>query len=121
MYKTQNGKTKQTSMPLFKNFTPRLKREPLYDPFDIHMGRLTRSKLGRHCCVCGSKNGVEMHHIKHIRKRKNTKEKQTFSVFMGLINRKQVPVCRDCHMKIHKSEYDGMKLSELVDPNLAMS
>jgi len=118
-YKTQKGKMKKTSMPKFKNFTPRLKKISLYDPFEIHMGRNTRSKLGRHCCVCGSNLGVEMHHIKHIRKRKNTKAKQTFSTFMGLINRKQVPVCRDCHTKIHKGIYDGIKLSELADPDLA--
>jgi len=116
---TQKGKVKRTSMPKFKNFTPRLKKVSLYDPFEIHMGRLTRSKLGRHCCICTSNDGVEMHHIKHIRKRKNTKEKQTFSTFMGLINRKQVPVCRDCHMKIHSGYYDGIKLAHLADPDLA--
>jgi len=72
-------------------------------------------------CICGSNEKVEMHHIKHIRRRKNTKENQTFSTFMGLINRKQVPVCRDCHLKIHNGSYDGIKLSELADPYLAKS
>ena len=118
-YKTQHGKVKRTSMPKFKNFTSRLKMTPLVDPFEVNMGRTTRSKLGRHCCICYSNHGVEMHHIKHIRSRKNTKEKQTFTSFMGLINRKQVPVCRDCHLKIHKGVYDGLKLSELADPGLA--
>jgi nicotine oxidoreductase len=118
-YKTQNGKVKRTSMPKFKNFTPRHKTTSLYDPLEVNMGRHTRSKLGRHCCICQSNHGVEMHHIKHIRSRKNTKEKQTFTSFMGLINRKQVPVCRDCHFKIHKGVYDGLKLSELADPGLA--
>ena len=59
--------------------------------------------------------------MKQIRNSKNTKEKQTFSTFMGLINRKQIPVCRDCHVKIHNGRYDGIKLSELADPGLAKS
>lgn len=118
-YKTQNGKLTKTSMPKFKNFTPKLKQTPILDPFVVNVGRKTRSKLGRHCCVCGSNNKVEMHHIKHIRSRTNTKEKQTFLTLMGHINRKQIPVCRDCHLKIHRGSYDGIKLSELVDPDLA--
>lgn len=118
-YKDSKGKVLSTSMPKFKNFSPKLKSIPKHDPFEIHIGRVTRSKLGRNCCICESYSGVEMHHIKHIRNRKNTKDKQTFTTFMGLINRKQVPVCRDCHLKIHKGEYDGIKLAELYDPYLA--
>ena len=117
-YKMQNGKVKKTSMPKFKNFTPKLKKILNRDLFEVYVGRKTRSKLGR-LYLCNEK--VEMHHIKHIRRRKNTKEKQTFSTFMGLINRKQVPVCRDCHLKIHNGSYDGIKLSELADPYLAKS
>lgn len=120
-YKTQNGKLKRTSMPKFKNFTPKLKKAPIRDPFEVYVGRKTKSKLGQNCCICGSNQKVEMHHIKHIRKRKNTKEKQTFSTFMGLINRKQVPVCRDCHSKIHNGSYDGIKLSKRADPDLTKS
>ena len=58
-YKTQNGKLKKTSMPKFKNFTPKLKQTPNRDPFVVNVGRNTRSKLGRHCCVCGSNNKVK--------------------------------------------------------------
>ena len=53
-YQTLGNKTKRTSMPKFKNFPPRLKKVSLYDPFEIHMGRLTKSKLRRQCSVCGS-------------------------------------------------------------------
>jgi nicotine oxidoreductase len=118
-YKNSKDKIESSSMPKFKNFNPKLKCTPKYDPFEVHIGRVTRSKLGRNCCICGFYNGIEMHHIKHIRNRKNTKEKQTFSIFMGLINRKQVPVCRDCHLKIHKGEYNSIKLAELSDSYLA--
>ena len=31
-----------------------------------------------------------------------------------LQNRKQVPVCRECHRKIHRGEYDGLRLADLA-------
>ena len=33
---------------------------------------------------------------------------------MRLQNRKQVPVCRECHRKIHRGEYDGLRLADLA-------
>ncbi|WP_373690693.1 hypothetical protein [Endozoicomonas sp. ISHI1] len=59
-----------------------------------------------------------MHHVRHIRKM--GQEAKGFSKVMAQINRKQIPVCRDCHMKVHDGKYDGMKLSELADQALAM-
>jgi len=29
---------------------------------------------------------------------------------MAQMNRKQIPVCHQCHVKIHKGKYDGIKL-----------
>jgi predicted HNH restriction endonuclease len=29
---------------------------------------------------------------------------------MSAINRKQVPLCRDCHNLVHSGKYDGMSL-----------
>lgn len=52
-----------------------------------------------------------MHHIKHIRK-SNLKLKG-FALQMSKINRKQIPVCRSCHNKIHNGEYDGINLKKL--------
>ncbi len=118
-YINSKGKEVKNSMPKFVNFKPQLKSTPIRDPLEVHIGRLSRSKLGKNCCICGSINKVEMHHLKHIRKRKNNKSKYNFTTFMGLINRKQIPVCHDCHMKIHKGSYDGIKLTQLVDPSLA--
>ena len=36
------------------------------------------------------------------------------SGILRAMNRKQVPVCSDCHRKIHRGEYDGLKLSNLA-------
>ena len=63
------------------------------------------------CAVCGSSKGVEMHHVKHIRK---MSEKVTgFTKIMAKLNRKQLPVCIPCHKEIHRGNYDGMSLNEL--------
>lgn len=73
----------------------------------------TRSKLGKPCYVCGSQEGIEMHHVRHIRKMDARKVKG-FEAVMNALNRKQIPTCQSCHHKIHQGEYDGLKLSELA-------
>jgi group II intron reverse transcriptase/maturase len=76
----------------------------------------TRSKLGLACCICGETEKVEMHHVRHIRKMDGSKVKG-FTRLMAILNRKQVPVCRACHQKVHTGKYDGLRLEELAyDP-----
>jgi group II intron reverse transcriptase/maturase len=52
------------------------------------------------CIICGNINNVEMHHVKHIRKG----EVKGFTQIMKQLNKKQIPVCRPCHMKIHSGK-----------------
>jgi predicted HNH restriction endonuclease len=53
-------------------------------------------------------NEVEMHHIRAL------KEKVAgFMSVMRAMNRKQIPVCRACHLKIHNGTYDGLSLKDL--------
>jgi len=68
----------------------------------------TISPLDRDCIVCGAKNsgGIEMH---HIRKLDNANPRSIKEQMMAM-NRKQIPVCKNCHDKIHKGEYDGRAL-----------
>jgi len=75
------------------------------DPFKIFANRISRSKLGCSCEICGATENIEMHHIKHVRKGGN--RNSGFKGENALFKRKQVPVCRLCHIKIHKGEYDG--------------
>jgi len=58
-----------------------------------------------------------MHHIRHVRKRGKTVK--GFSQVMASLNRKQIVVCKTCHRKIHRGEYDGVKLNDFYDPDLA--
>jgi hypothetical protein len=75
----------------------------------------TRSKLGRPCCICGESAGqIAMHHVRHIRKLSNKKETTGFNRVLRAINRKQIPVCEECHRKVHQGTYDSLKLSNLA-------
>lgn len=66
-----------------------------------------------HCRVCGAKENIEMHHVKHIRKAGESIV--GFTKIMSKLNRKQIPVCQRCHDKIHRGEYDGMSLKDLYN------
>lgn len=77
----------------------------------------TRSKLGATCVVCTNSDVVVMHHVRHIRKM--GEKVQGFTRILATVNRKQIPVCDECHSKIHRGEYDGMKLGDLANPALA--
>jgi hypothetical protein len=73
--------------------------------------RRTRTRLLDNCAICGSPERVEMHHVRHIRKR--GEKVQGFTLYLAAINRKQVPVCRKCHREIHNGKYDGASLPSI--------
>lgn len=88
-----------------------------YDPFEnMYINRRTRSKLEFACCICGGEQDVEMHHVRSIKDAKNS---TGFHQILGLIHRKQIPVCRDCHENIHNGKYDGLRLSDFRNPKIA--
>lgn len=69
------------------------------------------------CCMCGSSDNINMHHLKHIRHTKYEliPREQFWARTMSLRNRKQIPLCRECHMNVvHRGKYGGMKLSTYV-------
>jgi hypothetical protein len=58
-----------------------------------------------------------MHHLKHIRKNSYglIPVEKTWLKVMSLRNRKQIPVCRECHYNlIHRGKYGGTKLTQLA-------
>ncbi len=77
------------------------------------MYSLTRSKLGNNCMVCGTRDSIEMHHVRALRIG-NKRVTKGFNQIMSAINRKQVPLCAKCHDNVHNGTYDGIKLSELA-------
>lgn len=81
-------------------------------PTHKYANRLARSSLGLPCIICDSlERPIEMHHVKHVRK-----EGHRYGGFhqqMALLNRKQVPLCRSCHKRVHAGLYDGPSLDVL--------
>jgi len=85
--------------------------------FKVQTRLLTRTKIDEHCCICDSADRVQMHHVRHVRKGGDTLS--GFDTIMGRINRKQIPVCHDCHNEIHSGRYDGKSLLDFSDIHLA--
>lgn len=120
---TAKGKVRKIALPLetdWKKSPTRFLSGGVRSPEDVintYRRLRTRSKLGMHCVVCDNDDGVVMHHLRHIRKMGEKVE--GFSRLMATLNRKQIPVCEPCHKKIHKGQYDGLKLSDLANPRIA--
>lgn len=107
---TGNKKIKTLSFPTS------LKKGPLntfkvtdFDPLATVKWKIrTVSPLDRDCIICGAKNrdGIEMHHIRKL----DNANPRSIKEQMRAMNRKQIPVCKNCHDRIHKGEYDGIAL-----------
>ncbi len=106
-----NGKT----IHFFNNPLTQVKRSsgsgPGVDYKPTWGPRRTRTRLLDNCAICGSSEQIEMHHVRHIRKR--GEHVQGFTLYLAAINRKQIPVCHLCHVEIHNGKYDGRSLSEI--------
>lgn len=82
----------------------------LHSIYKSWASKLTTSKLDYPCIVCGSTQNIEMHHIRKVRdirkdSRTNKKTKNWFKTQMAAINRKQVPLCRFHHERLHNNSF----------------
>jgi retron-type reverse transcriptase len=89
--------------------------------------RTRRTLLYANCIICGSTKNVQSHHIRSVRtlnnklKKNGQNQQQTlgFKYIMQLLNRKQVPLCRDHHSQVTHNKLDSRLLncsiSELYD------
>jgi hypothetical protein len=112
----KDGTTK--SIVFFRNTDWTHKRDAFKLSPEVDLVRMsirlrTRSKLGLPCVVCGDPKKVQMHHVRHIRKMDGERPKG-FTAVMLALNRKQVPVCKACHVRIHRGEYDGLSIKDLA-------
>lgn len=74
----------------------------------LYMKKFVNSKLLAPCVVCGSIDKIEIHHVKHV---KNiSKSLSPLVKDHAIMNRKQVPLCQQCHRLVHKGLYHGPKL-----------
>tara|TARA_B110000305_G_scaffold213426_1_gene249328 strand:+ start:7108 stop:9465 length:2358 start_codon:yes stop_codon:yes gene_type:complete len=67
-----------------------------------------RSDLKGLRILCGSQEKIEVHHVQKLSK--GPKRKDYLSTINARMNRKQIPICQKCHIKIHKGTYDGKSL-----------
>lgn len=63
------------------------------------------------CCIYGSLGDIELHHVRHLRKIGCVAKSDYLLRQIATINRKQIPVCKPCHISIHKGTYSGPALS----------
>ncbi len=81
----------------------------------------TQAQFDLPCAICGSTEDVEMHHIKAVRKNESKliPQARTWEQVMALRNRKQIPVCHECHIKkIHGGTYNDPALKEISPKKL---
>lgn len=107
--------------PLHATFgTHSIKRQPFTTKMDIDQKRIAyqpRTQLvdrlmAIQCEICGSKQHVEVHHIRAMKDVENIKA--GWQQLMSAMHRKTLVVCRICHTKIHNGQYDGVKLSKIA-------
>lgn len=71
----------------------------------IFVPGLSRASLEKLvCAICESEYRVEMHHVRMM-KDLNPKARLTDKI-MAKRNRKQIPLCRSCHIKHHNGMLD---------------
>jgi len=84
-----------------------------YDPLsmiDLAAKAYPRSRklFEGECNVCGSKDKLEVHHVKHLRKLGQRDGKPDYmNNLMRAMNRKQVLLCQACHIKVHQGKHIG--------------
>lgn len=93
-----------------------------FDPFKVKYFEMRSHHIWDECCkLCGSEKNIQIHHVRHhvrhIRKG-NKSTNKTFTNLMSKLNRKQIPVCHSCHMKIHNGSYNGVSLRQLKENSL---
>lgn len=76
----------------------------------------TSFKLTTCCAVCGSTEKIQNHHIRHLANRNKAKG---FKAIMAQLQRRQIPLCKNCHNLVHSGKYDGISLSDLYDTRVA--
>lgn len=87
------------------------------DKIALHLQRTNNVTNAKECCICGGKEKLHMHHVKHLRKVGRSTADNLLKAQMVQIHRKQIPVCLECHIKIHSGKYDGMAVKSFPGAN----
>lgn len=107
----QKGKkvTKRIELPTFANIRKQVPKTHVVgdpDPFNIMNFWRTSFKIYTNCCICNSTDGVAMHHLNSLTNLKRKKRKDRYEIIRVQLQRKQIPVCKQCHLDITHGKYD---------------
>jgi group II intron reverse transcriptase/maturase len=69
----------------------------------------TKDVLDNPCIICGATENIEMHHVRKIRNSSRAIKSDFLTSMMSRMNRKQVPICRPCHIDYHKGLIQNVK------------
>ena len=77
----------------------------------MHIGRTSIADrlISNTCEICGSDDNVQIHHIKHLKDIKRSKE--LWAIKMIANKRKTIALCQKHHQEVHNGTYNGSKLS----------
>lgn len=76
--------------------------------FNFPRSSVAEKLLNNKCEICGSTDRVEIHHIKHLKNIKKSKE--PWALRMIALNRKTIALCHKHHCEVHKGKYNDRKL-----------
>ena len=83
----------------------------------------TQASFDLPCCLCGC-FPAELHHIRHVRKGRFSEidKEDTVKRMQALQNRRQVPLCKNCHLNVvHVGNYRGFPLGKLYNNQIVNS
>lgn len=74
---------------------------------------MTISQFDESCILCGTKNNVEIHHIKSV---KNVRMRsRTYDQWVGGFYRKTLPLCNKHHVMLHANNLSAEEIKKLAD------
>jgi len=72
-------------------------------PYIRRRSEIVERLLNNTCEVCGSKEHIQMHHVRHLAdlNKKGRREKPPWMKIMMARKRKSIPLCKSCHDDVH--------------------
>lgn len=69
-------------------------------------GTTTQSSIFKKCCICGSTNNLEMHHLRKVNDVRSSYKSLDLSYkkWVGSLQRKQILLCKYHHMMLHRGQ-----------------
>ena len=62
----------------------------------------TKNIFDRCCTHCGSTENTEVHHVRKLRDSSKAVKADWLTTMMSRMNRKQIPLCKTCHIDYHR-------------------